>query len=70
MFRAGARAVDINALIQTIGTENFGGTVGVGAVPLFASVAPGDDFHFSPMVGGVLDGVAMRLRFNFRARSH
>jgi len=38
-----------------------------GRFQVILSISPGDDFHVSPHVGGVIDGVALGIRMNFRS---
>jgi hypothetical protein len=38
-----------------------------GRLQVILSVSPGDQFHVSPNVGGVVDGVALGIRMNFRS---
>jgi len=38
-----------------------------GRFQVVLSISPGDDFHVSPNVGGVVDGVALGIRMNFRS---
>jgi hypothetical protein len=40
-----------------------------GVLQIFLSVSPGDQFHVSPYIGGVVDGTAVGVQFRFRSRS-
>jgi hypothetical protein len=50
----------------TLRIDLFAGSQSRRRLEALLSVSPGDEFHVSPIVGGVVDGVAIGFRVNFR----